>query len=67
MCIDVCIVRVMCVYGFQSDGCVLMCVLSLLVISYEVALVSRVDQIIGLLAKEPYKREYSLQKRPVNL
>jgi len=28
VCIDVCIVRVMCVYGFESDVCVLMCVLS---------------------------------------
>jgi len=34
---------------------------------YGVATISRLLEIISLFAKEPYKRDYILQKRPVDL
>jgi len=33
--------------------------------TYGVASVSRIDKIVGLFAKEPYKRDDILQKRPI--
>jgi len=35
--------------------------------SYGVAMISRLLEIIGLFAKEPYKRDYVLQNRPMVL
>ena len=35
--------------------------------NYGVASVSRIDKIIGFFAKEPYKWDYILQKRPITL
>jgi len=35
--------------------------------SYGVATISRLLKIIGLFCKEPYKRDYILQKRPIIL
>ena len=32
---------------------------------YGVALISRIDEIISLFAKEPYERDNTLQKKPV--
>jgi len=36
-------------------------------IVYGVASISRIDKSIGVFCKEPYKRDYILQKRPVIL